>query len=326
MLSIEKLLQQFPTEDSVRAFFESIVWHRGRYCVHCGFGTTYPINGTKTRPGLYECGKCKRQFTVTTKTPMHSTKLSLIKWLMAIYYIINSSKGIASIVLARWIGVSQKTAWKMGHAIRAMTISNSEMEKVLTGIVEVDETYVGGKPVPDKYRRLDKVTGPDKQLVFVAAERRGKVRSAPIKSDKISELQPLFHAFIHKDAHLMTDGNRAYPHIAKDYAGHDTVIHSAKEFSRGHIHTNTAESFNSLFKRARIGVFHYMSTQHLTYYLSEAGFRWNHRRPKEKLKKNGKKEIVMVPLPVLDMVKSLLRNALGVQLRRSYNGGIRQLA
>jgi len=69
MLSIDKLLQQFPTEDSVRAFFESIVWHRGRYCVHCGFGTTYPINGTKTRPGLYECGKCKRQFTVTTNTP-----------------------------------------------------------------------------------------------------------------------------------------------------------------------------------------------------------------------------------------------------------------
>jgi len=79
MLSIDKLLQQFPTEDSVRTFFESIVWHRGRYCVHCGFETTYPINGNKTRPGLYECGKCKRQFTVTTKTPMHSTKLSLIK-------------------------------------------------------------------------------------------------------------------------------------------------------------------------------------------------------------------------------------------------------
>ena len=100
MLSIDKLLQQFSTVESGRLFFEPIVWHRDRYCLHCGFETTYSINGNKTRVGLYEYSECKRQFPVTTKTPMHNTKLSFIKWLMAIYYIINSSKGIASIVLA----------------------------------------------------------------------------------------------------------------------------------------------------------------------------------------------------------------------------------
>ena len=326
MLSVDKLLQRYPTEDSIRTFFESIIWPHGRHCVHCGFKTTYPIKGDKTRKGLYECNRCKGQFTVTTKTPMHSTKLSLLKWLMAIYYIVNSSKGIASVVLARWIGVSQKTAWKMGHAIRVMMASESEIDNMLSGIVEVDETYVGGKSRLIKEHPKKRGKGTDKQLVFVATERHGKVRSAPVKSDKISELKPVFHTFIDKKAHLMTDGNRAYPGIAKDYAGHDSVIHSALEFSRGQIHTNTVESFNSLFKRARMGVFHYMSKQHLTYYLSEAGFRWNHRKPREKHMKNGKKKIVMVPIPVLDMIKSLLQKALGIQLRRSKNGGIRLLA
>lgn len=322
MLSIDQLLQRFPTEDCVRDFFESIIWRSGRCCVHCGFERTYPIDGRATRPGLYECQNCKRQFTVTTKTPMHSTKLSLHKWLMAIYYIVNSSKGVASVVLARWIGVSQKTAWKMGHAIRAMMTHDSEIEDLLNGIVEVDETYVGGKPRPNQDRPHKRGKGTDKQLVFVATERHGKVRSAPIESDTISELKPLFDNFISKDASLMTDGNRAYPHIAQEYAGHETVTHSAKEFSRGNIHVNTVESFNSLFERARIGVFHYMSAQHLNFYLSEAGFRWNHREPKEKRMKNGKTKMVMVPLPVLDMFKSLLRHASGSQIRRSDSGGL----
>lgn len=324
MLSIDQLLQRFPTEDCVRDFFESIIWRNGRRCVHCDFEKTYPIEGNTTRPGLYECQNCKRQFTVTTKTPMHSTKLSLHKWLMAIYYIVNSSKGIASVVLSRWLGVSQKTAWKMGHAIRAMMTHDSKVKELLNGIVEVDEAYVGGKPRANQDRPHKRGKGTDKQLVLVAAERHGKVHSEPIESDTISELTPLFHDNISKDAFLMTDGNRAYPQIAQEYAGHETVIHSAKEFSRDNVHVNTVESFNSLFERARIGVFHFMSKRHLGYYLSEAGFRWNHREPKEKRMKNGKTKTVMVPLPVLDMVKSLLCHASGVQLRRSDNGGILQ--
>jgi transposase-like protein len=255
---------------------------------------------------------------------MHSTKMSLYKWLMVIYYIVTSSKGIASVILARWIGVSQKTSWKMGHAIRAMMANNDMIEHMLTGIVEVDETYIGGKPQPDKDHPHKRGKGTDKQLVFVATERHGKVYSSLIDSDKKSELKPLCNTLISKDAHLMTDGNRAYPSIAKDYSDHSAVIHSSKEFSRGDIHINTAESFNSLFERARTGVFYYISTQHLKFYLSEAGFRWNHRRPEEKQKKNGERETLMIPIPVMDMIKSLLKNAVGIQVRRTLIGGIEQ--
>ena len=113
---------------------------------HCGYKKSCQFNGASLRPGVYECYRCKRQFTVTTKTPMHSTKLPLWKWMQAMYYIVNSSKGISSVVLARWLGVTQTTAWKMGHAIRVMMSSGSEQEPLLNGVVELDEKYLGGKP------------------------------------------------------------------------------------------------------------------------------------------------------------------------------------
>ena len=103
------------------------------------------LNGKSVRTGVYECYQCKRQFTITTKTPMHSTKLPLWKWLQAMYYIVNSSKGISSVILARWLGVTQTTAWKMGHAIRTMMDTGSEKTPLLDGIVELDEKYLGGK-------------------------------------------------------------------------------------------------------------------------------------------------------------------------------------
>jgi len=144
-MNIDKLRKQFPDQDSCRHYFESVIWANGRQCPHCQCNKSYLLKGVSVRPGTYECARCKRQFTVTTKTPMHSTKLSFWTWLQAIYYIVNSSKGISSVILAQWIGVSQPTAWRMGHAIREMMIPTSE-NIALTGIVELDEKYFGGKP------------------------------------------------------------------------------------------------------------------------------------------------------------------------------------
>lgn len=142
-MNIEQLKKQFSTEKRCRLFFESVIWANDRKCPHCSCDKSYELKGPSVRPGTYECKRCKRLFTVTTKTPMHSTKLSFWKWLQAIYYIVNSSKGISSVILARWIGVSQPTAWRMGHAIREMMAPN---DQVLSGIVELDEKYFGGKP------------------------------------------------------------------------------------------------------------------------------------------------------------------------------------
>lgn len=144
-MNIDEFKKRFPDEDSCRYYFESVIWANGRHCPHCQCDKSYLLKGASVRPGTYECARCKRQFTVTTKTPMHSTKLSFGTWLQAIYYIVNSSKGISSVILAQWIGVSQPTAWRMGHAIREMMIPTSE-NIALTGIVELDEKYFGGKP------------------------------------------------------------------------------------------------------------------------------------------------------------------------------------
>jgi hypothetical protein len=156
----------------------------------------------------------------------------------------------------------------------------------------------------------------------VAVERNGPVRSVPVASDKIAELFPQVKRFVDKDAHLITDENRAYRFIGEQFAAHDWVNHSHKEYARGDIHNNTAESFSAILERAKQGVFHYLSPKHLSRYLHEIGFRWDHRVPELKLTKKGELKLVMKPMPVIRKLKSLLSHAAGRQLRRSLNGGI----
>ena len=118
--SIGDIYIKMPSSDDARRFLEDLMWSDGRVCPHCGGLRSTGLKGVSHRPGLYQCNDCRGQFTVTTKTPMHATKLDLRVWIAAIYTVLNSSKGISSVVLARMIGVSQKAAWKIGHAIREM--------------------------------------------------------------------------------------------------------------------------------------------------------------------------------------------------------------
>jgi hypothetical protein len=148
------------------------------------------------------------------------------------------------------------------------------------------------------------------------------VRSAPVHSDSIANLSPVIEQFVDKRAHLKTDELHAYKLIGKKYASHKWINHQRKEYSRGDTHNNTAESFNAILERAKQGVFHYLSNKHLQRYLHEIGFRWNQRKPELKLTKNGELKIVMKRLPVFTMLKSLLAQAPGRQIRRSANGGI----
>jgi transposase-like protein len=149
-MNIDQLRKRFADEDVCRSFFESVLWRNGRFCPHCQCARSYLLKGKSVRAGLYECAECKRQFTVTVHTPMHSTKLPLWKWLLAMYYIVNSSKGVSSVFLAKWVGISQKSAWKLGHKIRQMMAPGSELIPALCGIVELDEKYIGGKPRYEK--------------------------------------------------------------------------------------------------------------------------------------------------------------------------------
>lgn len=256
---------------------------------------------------------------------MHSTKLPLWKWLLCMYFMVHSSKGISSVFLAKWLGVAQRSAWKMAHAVRELMKPGPDGRSPLNGIVELDEKFFGGKPRYQEGVMHKRGKGTDKQAVFVAVQRQGQARSALIESDKSAEIDPLVQQFVDKGAQLMTDENHAYQKIGKKYASHCWVNHRAKEFARGDVHNNTAESFNSLLERAKQGVFHYMSKKHLQRYLDEIGFRWDHRIPTVKVTKHRKKKIVMVSLPVMELLGSLLNKAVGRQIRRTRNGGFRRI-
>jgi len=148
--SVRDIWKKMPSERHARIFLEAMIWPSGRHCPHCGSLSPTPIRGRSARSGLYQCSEreCRLQFTVTTKTPMHATKLVLRIWIAAIFLVLNSSKGISSVVLARILGVNQKTAWKMGHAIRELTDDREAVSARLNGVVEVDEAHVGGADLP----------------------------------------------------------------------------------------------------------------------------------------------------------------------------------
>jgi transposase-like protein len=142
--SLPDVWRKMPSEHHARVFLEDIIWGGGRYCPHCGSVRSIKLVGKSSRPGLYQCceAECRGQFTITTKTPLHANKLDLRIWISAIFIVITSSRGISSVVMARLLGVNQKTAWKMGHAIRELMDDRNGELLPLEDIVEVDEAYV----------------------------------------------------------------------------------------------------------------------------------------------------------------------------------------
>ena len=324
-MNIDDLRKQIPNETSCRKFFEKLIWPDGRLCPHCRWGHSYQLKGDSSRAGLYECARCKRQFTVTTRTPMHSTKLPLWKWLLAIYYILNSSKGISSVFLGRLIGVKQSTAWKMGHAIRLMMDSWTKELPLLSGTIEMDEKFIGGKPRYHFGVRHKVAKGTDKQSILVTIQRKGPVFPIPIDTVKKDTISPIVDAVADTSANLMTDKSYVFHHAGKQFASHQSVYHMAKAYARDNVHINTAESFNAMLERVKTGVFHHMSPQHLGRYLTELSFRWTNRDPKEVVTKTGKKKTIWKPKPIMEQLTSLLAYACDMQLRWNKAGGVRQI-
>ena len=153
--------------------------------------------------------------------------------------------------------------------------------------------------------------------MLIAAQRCGPVRAVPIDSEAVAQIQPVIDHHIDKNSHLMSDELRSYMSVAKQFSAHSHVNHSKREYSRGDVHKNTAESFNSNFKRALIGVFHYISDKHLSRYLHEIGFRWENRVEDKKRTKTGEYKTVMKPIPTIDMLIILIMRFSGIRLRRT---------
>lgn len=264
----------FQDPDAAREYLESIRWANGVVCPHCGIiDKFYKLTGEAHRPGLYKCSDCREQFTVTVGTVFEDSKIKLHIWLQACHLMSASKKGVSSKQLERMLGVSYKTAWFMSHRIReAMNIAPKEVLG-LKAPVEVDETYWGNKgknkPGAHGYNHCMKVVS--------LVERNGQKRSFHLASVNHKTLRPIMHGMIDKNTRLMTDQAGVYEKVGPDFAQHQIVNHSHKEYVRGDVTTNTVESSFALLKRGLIGTFHSVSEAHLQRYATEFDFRWNHR-------------------------------------------------
>lgn len=273
------------TEEQSREYLESIRWPQGNYCPFCGEMGATKLQGKSTRPGVYKCkGKgCRKQFTVTVGTIFERSHIKLREWVMAFHLMCSSKKGISAHQLHRSIGVTYKSAWFMCHRIRhAMSTGDLKRPK-LTGVVEADETYVGGKPRVTrtaKERKATKnyATKSDKAPVVALVERDGGIRVVHMPKVTAKNLREHINQNADTKAILMTDESPLYVKVGREMAGHHAVNHRAKEYVRGSAHSNTAESFFALLKRGVYGNFHHCGDKHLQRYCDEFAFRWDHRK------------------------------------------------
>jgi transposase-like protein len=266
---------QFQDANIAREYLEALRWPNGVVCPHCGcVGQHYKLAGKAHRAGLYKCSDCREQFTVTVGTLFADSKVPLHKWLQACFLMSCSKKGISSKQLERMLGVSYKTAWFMSHRIReAMTSEGGGLLGGNSNPVEVDETYWGNVGKQAKGAR----GFAHKMKVVSLVERNGQKRSFHVAAVNAETLRPILKAQINKKARLMTDDARVYKKIGKEFASHESVNHSAGEYARGDVTTNTVESSFAILKRGLYGTFHNVSEQHLQRYANEFDFRWNHR-------------------------------------------------
>jgi transposase-like protein len=229
-------------DTKAREHLEAIRWPNGAVCPHCGVvDGHYQLAGKAHRPGLWKCRDCREQFSVTVGTVFESSKVSLSKWLMAVYLLCSSKKGISSHQLHRTLGVTYKTAWFMTHRIReAMKADNGGLlgGEGASGIVEADETYFGKTEGQGKGAHLSK-----KQKVVALVERKGRVRAFHVPSVNAETLKPILEGQIAKTARLMTDTAPVYSKIGQSFKSHETVNHLAKEYARGDVTTNSVEGF-----------------------------------------------------------------------------------
>jgi transposase-like protein len=267
----------FHSEQAAYAFVEARLWANGRGCPHCGvIDKSGPLKGNSTRIGVYKCYACRKPFTVKVGTVFESSHIKLHVWLQAMHLLCASKKGMSSNQLHRVLGVTLQTAWFLSHRIREammdLQIADAGPLGGTNKVVEVDETYVGGRA------RNRKGRVPEKRPVVALVERDGRVRSFHVPNVTGQTLKPIIVENISKATFLMTDESPVYPGIGREFAGHGTVNHSAEEYVRAYFwHTNTAEGYFSILKRGIVGVYHHVSETHLHRYLAEFDFRHNNR-------------------------------------------------
>jgi transposase-like protein len=244
-------------------------------CPRCG---SEEHSFIKTRR-IWFCKGCKKQFTLKVGTIFEDSPLSLDKWMCAFWMICNCKNGVSSCEIARAIGITQKSAWFMLHRIRK-AMSDDFASGKLSGEVEADETFIGGKArnmhISKRERRITGTGGKDKTAVMGLLERGGKVRTKVISNRKKALLQAEVKKHVEAGTALYTDALPSYSGLAQEYA-HKVVDH-AVEYVNGRVHTNGLENFWSLLKRGINGTYVSVEPFHLFRYLDEQTFRFNNRK------------------------------------------------
>ncbi len=265
----------FHDEAKATAHIEAQRWGGEPVCPHCGSLHVTRMGG-KTQAGMFLCNDCRDKFTVRTGTVMERSHVPLHKWLLATHIMAASKKGMSASQMARMLGVTYKTAWFLCHRIRE-AMEGAGPQGPMGGhneVVEVDETYVGGKAKNRATRKPAK-----KKAVVALVQRDGHARSFHVANVNAKDVRALVVTHIDRASVLMTDESPIYHRMGKEFTNHYAVNHSAKEFVTygGFKHSNTAENFFSIFKRGVIGTYHHMSEAHLGRYCAEFDLRYNTR-------------------------------------------------
>jgi transposase-like protein len=284
----DEVLQAIPLactdETAAVEFMEKQRWGEHPACPHCGSIKVSKMtdkNGGRNKRFLWRCHDCKDQFTVRIGTVFEDSRIPLKIWCHAFWRACASKKGVSALQIKRECSVTYKTALFLMHRIRC-AMTEPQQQEQLKGIVEVDETYVGGKPRRGK-KHIDtdhrfRGRGTPKTPVLALVERNGDVRARVVPNVTAKTLGDIMIREIHPSTRIMTDDYRAYRTIGKPFAGHEFTRHSSGEYARGDVYSNTAESFFAILKRGLYGTFHAVSKKHLHRYISEFSFRWNTRQ------------------------------------------------
>jgi transposase-like protein len=284
-VSKSDIIEQIPLacseEFAAVEFFEMQRWGNTPCCVKCGSVDVYAMKDAKTGKRssrfLWRCRDCKEQYTVRIGTVYEESRLPMRHWAYAFWRACTSKKGVSALEIQRHCQISYKSALFLMNRIRYAMSPDPPTVPLLAGIVEVDETYVGGKP---RYRGNNKRgRGTSKTPVFAAVERGGQIRRRVIANVTGETLKAAIRDVVDPRAFIMTDEHPGYRGIGKHFSGgHETVTHSAKEYARGEVNTNTVESSFALVKRGIYGTYHNVSREYLYRYLWQFDFVWNTRK------------------------------------------------
>lgn len=282
-MNIIELFQSFQTQEQAIDYLERVRWQGRPHCPYCGsLAVGRHASGDRSMP-RWQCRDCSRAFAVTVGTLFHGTHIQLRNWFLVLALMLHAKKSASAYQIARDLGMRRPTVWSMMQRIRTAMAADPEQDKLLHGIVEADETYVGGKPRKgnrhgdDEPRKRGR--GTSKTAVLGAVERGGRVVARVANAGDLSAkgIAKFLSRFVDPAGTLLiTDEYKGYNHVSKTML--HTVVCHAKEYAVGGAHTNSIEGFWSLVKRAWYGSHHHYSRKYMPLYIAEACYKYNRRK------------------------------------------------